>query len=136
MFHKTEGGIKRASDFLSGINVGRVGCAVIVLAVMGLDWIRWVAGVAEIAGSIHINSTVLFLFLIFIFSSFLSPFSSYQICIFHISTFAYFIFAYSHIFKNAAPMINMHSVRKMFHRTERDIKRSNDFLSGISMGRL
>jgi hypothetical protein len=33
-------------------------------------------------------------------------------------------------------MNNMHSIRKMFHRTGRGMKRAREFLSGISVGRL
>jgi hypothetical protein len=68
--------------------------------------------VARVAGSIHINSTVLCFFLfssfhLFMFSSF--PFSSYHICIFHICKFHICIFhisylqvSYLHIFKNCS----------------------------------
>jgi hypothetical protein len=50
LFHRTEGGIKRARNFLSGINAGKRG---------------GVAGVAGIAGWIHINSNVIFRFFLF-----------------------------------------------------------------------
>jgi hypothetical protein len=44
--------------------------------------------------------------------------------------------SYLHIFKNAAPMNSMHSVRKMFHRTERCMKPSCALSSWISVSRL
>jgi hypothetical protein len=54
-------------------------------------------------------------FLIFIFSSFLRSSD-------HPIIFQYFIFDMSdlifHVFKNAVLMNSVHSVRKMFHRTE------------------
>jgi hypothetical protein len=78
--------------------------------------VHLIAAVAAVAGSIHINSTVPFLSL---FSSF--PFSSYHICIFS---------------KNAVRMNSMHSVRKMFHRTEGWIKRARHLLRRVSVGRL
>jgi hypothetical protein len=104
MFHRTEGDIKRARHFLSGISVGRLG------------WVAGVEGGAGVAGLIHIKSTVFFLFLTFLLSYFHLFFcsscllglfhpiilSSYHliilsylyICIFHIS--------YSHIFKKCS----------------------------------
>jgi hypothetical protein len=72
--------------------------------------------------------------LLFFFSFFPSFIPSYlYICIFHICIFAYFIY---HIFKNATRMNNVHSVRKMFHRTAGNIKPSRCFLSVISVVRL
>jgi hypothetical protein len=94
MFHRTEMGMKRSKYFLSWISVGR------------LRLVSGVAGMARAAGSVHIDSIVLFLFSdfpIFLFSSFLvSLFSSFilsylYICIFHICIFVYLcicIFAY------------------------------------------
>jgi hypothetical protein len=103
------------------------------------------AGVARVAGSIHINSIVLSLFLfsfvsllfcyfvilvfsyfgIVLFSSFLfHPIRFVYLCI---GIFAHFIFAYLHVFTNAATMNSRHSVRKMFHRTEMGMKLAKDF---------
>jgi hypothetical protein len=59
----------------------------------------------------HQLNCVLLLSYFFLFSSFLV----------HLIIFLYFIFPYSHIrmfSKNVAHMNNIHSVRKMFHRTE------------------
>jgi hypothetical protein len=103
---------------------------------IGLDGIRWVAGVgvggagAEVAvggvaGSIHINSTVIFLFLfLFYFHRFLFHpiiLSSYRPIVANF-IFPYLQIAYLHISKNAAHINSMYSVRKMFYRTEWDIK--------------
>jgi hypothetical protein len=71
--------------------------------------------VAGLVGSIHINSTVFFFFSYFHLSSD------------HISIFHILIFAYSQIFKNAAHINSIHSVRKMFHRTEVGLKQARDF---------
>jgi hypothetical protein len=94
----------------------------------------WVAGVAGVADSIHINSTVICLFLIFLFSYFhmficaFFPVLSYHIGIFHIGIFYIGIFHicifhicmfHICIFSKIATLMNsMHSGRKMFHRTE------------------
>jgi hypothetical protein len=83
MFHGTERGMKRVSDFLSGISVGRLRSA--RLNSIRLGWL------AVIAGSIHINPIVPFLLFTFLFSYFLIcffPLSSYHICIFHICMFS------------------------------------------------
>jgi hypothetical protein len=68
IFHKTEGGINWANEFLSGINLGRLG---------------WEAGVTD---SIHTNSIRPFLF----------SFSYCDLFLFHPIIFVYFIFAYLH----------------------------------------
>jgi hypothetical protein len=47
----------------------------------------WVSGMAEVASSIHINSIVLFLFLIFILSSFILSYLNIPYLIFDISDF-------------------------------------------------
>jgi hypothetical protein len=67
-------------------------------------------------------------FLIFLFSYFLIfLFSCFPISFF--SFFSSFIRSYLYIytFQNAARTNSMHSVRKMFHRTERSMKRSRYF---------
>jgi hypothetical protein len=90
IFHITEGGMKRSMYFLTGINVGRLGWT-------GMRWdgIGWVAGVA---GSIHINLTLFFLFLIFLFSYFhLFIFSFFHLSSYHISIFLYFYILDSHV---------------------------------------
>jgi hypothetical protein len=63
-----------------------------VAGVAGLAGVAALASLAEVASSIHINSTVLFLFLILIFSSFIL--SSY-----HPIIFEYFIFHISYFQK-------------------------------------
>jgi predicted CDP-diglyceride synthetase/phosphatidate cytidylyltransferase len=114
--------------------------------------IACVAGVGEVASSIHINLTVLFFFLFSFFCSLFSYFlifivSSFILSSYHPIIFVYFIlnFAYCichiayfilHIFKNAARINSMHSVRKMFHRTEGNIERTSEFLDGISVRRV
>jgi hypothetical protein len=65
-------------------------------AVVG--WLADVGGVAEVVCSLHINSTVLFLFLIFLFSYFrIFVFDYFHLFIFHPITFVYFRFGYLHI---------------------------------------
>jgi hypothetical protein len=56
------------------------------MAWYGMVWVAGQGGVADVAGSIHINSIVLFPFLIFSFSHF--RLLSYHICIFYICTFS------------------------------------------------
>jgi hypothetical protein len=90
-------------------------------------------GVAEVAGSIHINSTVpLSLLFCFPFFSFIFPFLFIslfvgpQICIFscfvfHISYFPVFMF------QNESGMNSVDSLRTTFHRTAGCINRVIDF---------
>jgi hypothetical protein len=135
MFHRTECDIKRANDFLRGTSLDR---RRLVAIVADVAWIASAAGVAKVAGSIHINSTMLCLCLfLFLFLTFFFPsFSYFHVFLFQPIILVYFRFAYFIFAKNAVRMNSMHSIRKMFHRTEGDIKRASDFLNCISVGRL
>jgi hypothetical protein len=101
MSHRREGCMKRSRHFLNRTNVGRLECDV-----MRCDLMWWVAWVAEVAGSIHINSIgvsffpfffsyFLILILILICSSF-----HHFICssfLVHPIIFLSFYISYSHI---------------------------------------
>jgi hypothetical protein len=112
MFDRTEEDIKRSRDCLSGTSVGKLGC----------DMMGCMGGTVCGFNSYQLNCVLLlsYFFLIFIFSSahlLIFPRSSYHISIFHILISSYShisIFSYSHVFKNAAHMNSLHSVKKMF----------------------
>jgi cytochrome b subunit of formate dehydrogenase len=115
-------------------------CAVLVwvASVAGMASVASVAGMSGVPGSIHINQLCFFFLIFFYFLLFsllllLLPYFLVSFFLFHSIIFVYFIFAYV---QNAEPMNSMHSVRKMFHRTERDMKRASEFLSWMSFDRL
>jgi hypothetical protein len=87
----------------------------VIGCVGGIGGLGGLGGVTEVAGSIHINSIVLFLCLVFIFSSFPPSF-------YHIS---HLIFS-----KSASRMNSIHSVRKMFHRTG-GVSREREFFLDV-----
>jgi hypothetical protein len=91
--------------------------------VADVEGVAGVAGVAEVADSIHINSMVLFFFLFHLFlvhPIILSYYHTLSISSYHPIIFEYFLFLIScFIFsKNAVHINSLHSVRKMFQRTE------------------
>jgi hypothetical protein len=98
------------------VKVRGVASVASVANVVGMRCMGGVEGVAEIASSIHINSTVLFFFLL---SSFpLSSNHPINLWSYRPIIFVYLHISYLHVFKNAALMNSMHSIRMVVHTTE------------------